>query len=225
MSPLTPPPPPRSDGPPARGRTRLCPGYSRPMTVAADRRLTQCASREDCAGKTRRSSLNKQLARFAALPMLRALSAGPRQSRLAGHDRPCWPAWPAGVVAQGGARRPARAGRRAPTGGLNGTELRAWAKAQAIDLNDSRGYPPGWWPDSKGCYRTIQSGMLPAARTYRASRTCRCVPVYLCADLHVANGRDRQFSLVIHISWAGRTLNTRVIRVTPVLSRAVLGRC
>jgi hypothetical protein len=39
------------------------------------------------------------------------------------------------------ARRPARAGRRAPASGLNTTEVRAWAKAQGIEVKD-RGRVP-----------------------------------------------------------------------------------
>lgn len=38
-------------------------------------------------------------------------------------------------------RRPARSGRRAPTNGLNTTEVREWAKAQGIDVKD-RGRVP-----------------------------------------------------------------------------------
>ena len=43
--------------------------------------------------------------------------------------------------AGGGARRPARTGRRAPANGLNTTEVREWAKAQGIDVKD-RGRVP-----------------------------------------------------------------------------------
>jgi hypothetical protein len=43
--------------------------------------------------------------------------------------------------ARGGARRPARAVRRAPATGLNTTEVREWAKAQGIDVKD-RGRVP-----------------------------------------------------------------------------------
>ena len=43
--------------------------------------------------------------------------------------------------AGGGARRPARSGRRAPANGLNTTEVREWAKAQGIDVKD-RGRVP-----------------------------------------------------------------------------------
>jgi nucleoid-associated protein Lsr2 len=43
--------------------------------------------------------------------------------------------------ANGGARRPARTGRRAPTAGLNTTEVREWAKAQGIAVKD-RGRVP-----------------------------------------------------------------------------------
>lgn len=39
------------------------------------------------------------------------------------------------------ARRPARAGRRAPASGLNTTEVREWAKAQGIEVKD-RGRVP-----------------------------------------------------------------------------------
>jgi len=38
--------------------------------------------------------------------------------------------------AGGSARRPARSGRRAPTGGVDSTEVREWAKAQGIDVKD-----------------------------------------------------------------------------------------
>jgi hypothetical protein len=47
----------------------------------------------------------------------------------------------AGRRANGAARRPARAGRRAPAGGLNTTEVREWAKAQGIEVKD-RGRVP-----------------------------------------------------------------------------------
>jgi hypothetical protein len=40
-----------------------------------------------------------------------------------------------------GARRPARAGRRASPNGLNTTEVREWAKAQGIEVKD-RGRVP-----------------------------------------------------------------------------------
>jgi Lsr2 len=39
------------------------------------------------------------------------------------------------------ARRPARIGRKAPTNGLNTTEIREWAKTQGIDVKD-RGRVP-----------------------------------------------------------------------------------
>jgi Lsr2 len=41
----------------------------------------------------------------------------------------------------GGARRPARGGRRGPVSGLNTTEVREWAKAQGIEVKD-RGRVP-----------------------------------------------------------------------------------
>ena len=41
----------------------------------------------------------------------------------------------------GVARRPPRSGRKAPTSGLNTTEVREWAKAQGIDVKD-RGRVP-----------------------------------------------------------------------------------
>jgi len=43
--------------------------------------------------------------------------------------------------ARGGARLPARTGRRASANGLNTTEVREWAKAQGIDVKD-RGRVP-----------------------------------------------------------------------------------
>ncbi len=43
--------------------------------------------------------------------------------------------------AGGGARRPAKAGRKAPASGLNTTEVREWAKAQGIEVKD-RGRVP-----------------------------------------------------------------------------------
>ena len=43
--------------------------------------------------------------------------------------------------AGGGARPPARGGRRAPAGGVDSTEVREWAKAQGIDVKD-RGRVP-----------------------------------------------------------------------------------
>jgi hypothetical protein len=43
--------------------------------------------------------------------------------------------------ASGGARRPARTGRRASANGLNTTEVREWAKAQGIEVKD-RGRVP-----------------------------------------------------------------------------------
>ncbi len=43
--------------------------------------------------------------------------------------------------AGGGARRPAKTGRKAPAGGLNTTEVREWAKAQGIEVKD-RGRVP-----------------------------------------------------------------------------------
>jgi hypothetical protein len=41
----------------------------------------------------------------------------------------------------GGARRPARSGRRGSADGLNSTEVREWAKAQGIEVKD-RGRVP-----------------------------------------------------------------------------------
>lgn len=41
----------------------------------------------------------------------------------------------------GGARRPAKAGRRASASGLNTTEVREWARAQGIEVKD-RGRVP-----------------------------------------------------------------------------------
>ena len=41
----------------------------------------------------------------------------------------------------GGARRPARSGRRGSVSGLNNTEVREWAKAQGIEVKD-RGRVP-----------------------------------------------------------------------------------
>jgi len=41
----------------------------------------------------------------------------------------------------GGARRPARNGRRTPADGLNTTEVREWAKTEGIDVKD-RGRVP-----------------------------------------------------------------------------------
>ena len=43
--------------------------------------------------------------------------------------------------AGGGARRPARAGRRTSATGLNTTEVREWAKAQGIEVKDSGRVP------------------------------------------------------------------------------------
>jgi Lsr2 len=43
--------------------------------------------------------------------------------------------------AGGGARRPARAGRRASAGGLDSSEVREWAKAEGIEVKD-RGRVP-----------------------------------------------------------------------------------
>ena len=43
--------------------------------------------------------------------------------------------------ADGNARRPARASRKAPTNGLNTTEIREWAKTQGIGVKD-RGRVP-----------------------------------------------------------------------------------
>jgi hypothetical protein len=43
--------------------------------------------------------------------------------------------------AGGSTRRPARGGRRAPAGGVDSTEVREWAKAQAIEVKD-RGRVP-----------------------------------------------------------------------------------
>ena len=36
----------------------------------------------------------------------------------------------------GGARQPARGGRRASAGGVNNSEIREWAKGQGIEVND-----------------------------------------------------------------------------------------
>ena len=47
----------------------------------------------------------------------------------------------AGRRSSGGARRPARAGRRSSPNGLNTTEVREWAKAQGIEVKD-RGRVP-----------------------------------------------------------------------------------
>ena len=41
----------------------------------------------------------------------------------------------------GGARRPVRGGRKAPSGGVDSTEVREWAKAQGIAVKD-RGRVP-----------------------------------------------------------------------------------
>ena len=43
--------------------------------------------------------------------------------------------------AGGGARRPARGSRRGPSGGLDTTEVREWARAQGIEVKD-RGRVP-----------------------------------------------------------------------------------
>ena len=43
----------------------------------------------------------------------------------------------------GGARRPARSGRKAPASGLSTTEVRKWAKAQGIDVKDRGRVPAG----------------------------------------------------------------------------------
>jgi hypothetical protein len=43
--------------------------------------------------------------------------------------------------AGGGARRPARSGRRAPAGGVDSTEAREWPNAQGIEVKD-RGRVP-----------------------------------------------------------------------------------
>ena len=45
--------------------------------------------------------------------------------------------------AGGGARQPARGGRRAPAGGVDSTEVREWAKAQGIDVKDRGRVPAG----------------------------------------------------------------------------------
>ena len=45
--------------------------------------------------------------------------------------------------AGGGARRPARGGRRASAGGVDSTEVREWAKAQGIDVKDRGRVPAG----------------------------------------------------------------------------------
>jgi hypothetical protein len=47
----------------------------------------------------------------------------------------------AGRRAGGGARRPARSGRKPPASGLDTTEVREWARAQGIDVKD-RGRVP-----------------------------------------------------------------------------------
>ena len=47
----------------------------------------------------------------------------------------------AGRRVSGGARRPARSGRRGSASALNTTEVREWAKAQGIDVKD-RGRVP-----------------------------------------------------------------------------------
>ena len=47
----------------------------------------------------------------------------------------------AGRRARGGARQPARGGRRALAGGVDSTKVREWAKAQGIDVKD-RGRVP-----------------------------------------------------------------------------------
>ena len=47
----------------------------------------------------------------------------------------------AGRRASGGARRPARTGRKASANGVNTTEVREWAKAQGMDVKD-RGRVP-----------------------------------------------------------------------------------
>jgi nucleoid-associated protein Lsr2 len=43
----------------------------------------------------------------------------------------------------GGARRPARSGRRGSASGLNTTEVREWAKAQGIEVKDRGRVPAG----------------------------------------------------------------------------------
>ncbi len=47
----------------------------------------------------------------------------------------------AGRRVAGSARRPGRAGRKAPAGGLDATEVREWAKGQGIEVKD-RGRVP-----------------------------------------------------------------------------------
>ena len=47
----------------------------------------------------------------------------------------------AGRRAGGGARRPARGGRKGSMGGVDSTEIREWAKAQGIEVKD-RGRVP-----------------------------------------------------------------------------------
>ncbi len=43
----------------------------------------------------------------------------------------------------GGARRPVRNGRKAPSNGVNTTEIREWAKAQGIEVKDRGRVPAG----------------------------------------------------------------------------------
>ncbi len=63
--------------------------------------------------------------------------------------------------AGGGARRPARSGRRARADGVDSTEVREWAKAQGIDVKDRGRYPRNWWSSSKPLPRRRSRG-IPA---------------------------------------------------------------
>jgi hypothetical protein len=78
--------------------------------------------------------------------------------------------------AGGGARRPARGSRRGPSGGLDTTEVREWARAQGIEVKTAAGYPPTCWPSSRphrqaGLRRSHPRGGCGALLTCRIAVT------------------------------------------------------
>jgi hypothetical protein len=86
--------------------------------------------------------------------------------------------------AGGGAWRPARCGRRAPAGGVDGTEVREWANAQGIDVRTADGCPLIWWPDSRrlnqgdgpvaGLWRLTHMVDMPVIVRHQDRAQCRC---------------------------------------------------
>jgi hypothetical protein len=77
-----------------------------------------------------------------------------------------------------------------------GSRLRAW---DWLVTSEARTPTHRFMPARARDVLQLNGAEGTARRFTHMPMSGRYVPVYLCADLHVANGRDRQFSLVIHI--------------------------